>query len=53
MEAELMLTNTRIETGLSRVDKDTRDEKKASNELYISKLIKLTHFLACNSLLVF
>ena len=39
-----MLINTRIEAGLRRVDKDTRNEKKASNELYISKLINLTHF---------
>ena len=49
-EAELMITNTRIEAGLSRADKDTRNKKKASNELYISKLIKLTHFLARNNL---
>ena len=28
-EAELMLTNTRIEAGLSRADKDTKNEKKA------------------------
>ena len=48
-EAQLMLTNTRIEAGLNRADKDTRNEKKA---LYISKLIKLTHFLARNNLSV-
>ena len=47
-----MLTNTSFEVGLSRADKDTKNEKKASNELYISKLIKLTHFLACNNLSV-
>lgn len=47
-----MLTNTRIEAGLSRAGKDTRNEKKASNELCISKLIKLTHFLGHNNLSV-
>lgn len=47
-----MLTDTRIEAGLSRASKDTRNEKKASNELCISKLIKLTHFLAHNNLSV-
>ena len=26
---ELMVTNTRIEAGLSRADKDTKNEKKA------------------------
>ena len=51
-EAELMLTNTRVEAGLSTADKDTRNEKKPSNELHISKLIKLTHFLARNNLSV-
>ena len=48
----MILTNTRIEAGLSRASKDTRNEKKASNELYISKLIKLTHFLAHSKLSV-
>ena len=41
-----MLTNTRIEVRLSRMDKDTKNENKASNELYISKLI------TCNNLSV-
>ena len=47
-----MLTNTRIRAGLSRVDKDIRNEKKASHELHISRLIKLTHLLARNNLSV-
>ena len=45
-----MKTQARIEEGLSRADNATRADKETTNELYISKLIKVVHFLARNNL---
>ena len=51
-EAEVMLNNTRVEAGFSNADRQSRYDKSLSNELYISKLINITHFLARNNLSV-
>ena len=39
-----------IEKTLNMADKETRKEKENTNELYISKLIKIVHFLGRNNL---
>ena len=45
-----MKTQVRIEKTLNMADKETRQEKENTNELYISKLIKIVHFLGRNNL---
>ena len=44
-EASLVLTNAKIEASLTKADKEIRDTKSKLNTLYISKLLKITHFL--------
>ena len=45
-----MKTQVRIEKTLNMADKETRKEKENTNELYISKLMKIVHFLGRNNL---
>ena len=50
VHAKEMKTQVRIEKTLNMADKETRKEKENTNELYISKLIKIVHFLGRNNL---
>ena len=50
VHAEEMKTQVQIEKTLNMADKETRKEKENTNELYISKLIKIVYFLGRNSL---
>lgn len=50
IDAILMKTSSKIEEAIGRVDKQTLKEKENTNELYITKLIKIIHFLARNNL---
>ena len=43
------LTNLKIKEILEKPDESNKEKSKA-NELYIEKLIKIVHFLACNNL---
>ena len=49
-KATLMRTEACIDDALSKADNQTREEKSESSTLYISKLIKIVHFLARNNL---
>ena len=45
-----MKTNTHMEEALSSAELLSRPEKQQTNELYVTKLIKIVHFLARNNL---
>ena len=45
-----MRTNARMEEALTSVELLNRQEKQQTNELYVTKLIKIVHFLVRNSL---
>ena len=51
-EAVVMITNLKIDRALNKPYQQTRDEKRQANELYIEKLLRITHFLARNNLAV-
>ena len=45
-----MRTNAPMEEALTSVELLNRQEKQQTNELYVTKLIKIVHFLVRNSL---
>ena len=44
------LTNLKIKDPFEKIDGIINREKNKANELYVKKLIKIVHFLACNNL---
>ena len=44
------LTNLKIKDAFEKIDGPTNREKYKANELYVEKLIRIVHFLACNDL---
>ena len=50
INAHVMKTSSKIEEAIGKADKESKKEKESTNELYVTKLIKIVHFLARNNL---